>query len=662
MRPLIILLTIIVATAVGGFSQDASPSGPRLDVSLYEIQVEIIPENSFLKGTTTIHLEVLVDTIALPFELNSRLSLVRVVDPEGVTYPHSFDNFNSSRMLVRGDGPFRAGTELTLIFSYDGTLDREEFAYLDDVKRDEKAVVHPDGALLLSEGLWFPSHNLPLDRAMATMRVAVPLGFTVVAAGELQPLETEGISEIFTWVNQQPTARFPVTVARYYRQQFDKMIPMTFFVTEDFKGDLEPVADVVGNLIGYYKELYGSNTGPQRLNLVEVGNVNLPDAEAPGLMLLESDVLKSLSSMLFEAARRTAFHWWATEIFPATSGDVWLSDAFATYAALSYLEKENPDQYEAQLARLAIDALKYEERAPISTGLDLGAGTPPYQSIVESKGAWVLYMLRQLIGNDVFSQLFTDWFGRVRTRTADTADFLQFVNQRTGDDYRWFFTQWVDSTGVPEFDVQYRVLKRTAGGFVVRGQIKQDLELFRMPVDIRIETKGQPEEKNIRITGKNTSFRFETETLPVKFELDPAGKILHESDRMRVLVHLALGEEYQAQGEYVTAIREFEKAKVLAPLNSQAHYRLGETFFLQHSYSNAANSLRDALNGDLRPDWVQVWTHIHLGKIFDILGQRTRALAEYQKAVNTENDHLGAQAEAQKYLKEPYNRPRSLIN
>ena len=662
MRSLIILLTIIAATAVGGFAQDAAPTGPRLDVSQYDIEVEIIPENSFLKGTTTIHFRVLADSLALPFELNSRLSLARVVDPDGVTYTARFDNFNSNRMLVRGDGPFRAGTEHTLVFTYDGTLDREEFAYLDNVRRDEKAVVHPDGALLLTEGLWFPAHNLPLDRATATVRVSVPLGFTVVAAGKLQPLETESISEVFTWINEQPTARFPVTVARYYRQQFEKMIPMTFFVTEDFKGDLEPVADLVSKLIGYYRSQYGGDTGPQHLNLVEVGNVNLPDAEAPGLMLLESDVLKRLENMLFEAARRTAFHWWATEIFPASVGDVWLSDAFATYAALGYLEQERPDQYEAQLARLAIDALKYEERAPISTGLELGAGTAPYQSIIESKGAWVLYMLRQLIGTDTFSKIFTDWFGQVRRRPANTSDFLEFVNQRTSEDYRWFFTQWVDSTGVPEFEVDYRVLKLTAGGFAVRGQIKQDLELFRMPVDVRIETKGQPEEKNIRITGKSTSFRFQTETLPVKFELDPRGKILHESERMRVLVHLALGEEYQAQDEYVTAIREFEKAKALAPLNSQAHYRLGETFFLQHSYSNAANSLRDALNGNLQPDWVQVWTHLHLGKIFDILGHRTRALAEYQKAANTENDHLGAQAEAQKYLKEPYNRPRSLIN
>jgi tetratricopeptide (TPR) repeat protein len=67
------------------------------------------------------------------------------------------------------------------------------------------------------------------------------------------------------------------------------------------------------------------------------------------------------------------------------------------------------------------------------------------------------------------------------------------------------------------------------------------------------------------------------------------------------------------------------------------------------------------LNGDRKPDWVETWIHIYLGKIYDVLGQRQRALAEYQKAVNTKVDYNGAQAEAQKYLQETYSNPGSVI-
>jgi hypothetical protein len=57
-----------------------------------------------------------------------------------------------------------------------------------------------------------------------------------------------------------------------------------------------------------------------------------------------------------------------------------------------------------------------------------------------------------------------------------------------------------------------------------------------------------------------------------------------------------------------------------------------------------------------------VWSYIYLGKIYDILGQRQRAMAEYTKAVNTKDDTDGAQAEAQKWLAEPFTRERTSMN
>ncbi len=54
-------------------------------------------------------------------------------------------------------------------------------------------------------------------------------------------------------------------------------------------------------------------------------------------------------------------------------------------------------------------------------------------------------------------------------------------------------------------------------------------------------------------------------------------------------------------------------------------------------------------------------TQVYLGKINDVLGQRQRALAEYNKAVNTKDDTNGAQAEAQKWLNTPFTREQSTI-
>jgi hypothetical protein len=83
---------------------------------------------------------------------------------------------------------------------------------------------------------------------------------------------------------------------------------------------------------------------------------------------------------------------------------------------------------------------------------------------------------------------------------------------------------------------------------------------------------------------------------------------------------------------------------------------MGEAFFYQRNYAASAQSFRDALDGatDLTTKWTEVWSHIYLGRIYDIQGDRTRAVNEYSKAKQTADDTGGAQAEAEKSLKKAY--------
>ena len=642
------------------WAQQAPGGAPVLDVQHYEISAEVVPDESFVKGEVKIRFVLLEDSVSLPFELNTRLSLHGVRDEEDVSYSTSFDNFDSSRLRVRGSETFRKGTEKTLTFRFEGTLERETYAFL-DTPQAESAVIYPEGAILLSEGNWFPSHRFPLDAATATVKITVPLGFSVVAPGEMRSIETLGISEVFTWESLRLLTRIPVVVARFFRQKFeDSSIPLTFYVTEAFDRDLRPFVDEVTQMLEFFRSEYGP-LDVEALNFVQVSNVRLPSTGSAGLILLETSLLQSSSIPIMELARRVALQWWGYSLRPEASSDAWLQDGFATYAALRYFEVKHSDRFSTELAREAVSALKYESNAPVSKGLELQSGSAQYQSIVASKGAWILYMLGQLVGREQLDGLLGDWYRQKAQQPVNTAEFAAFIQERTGEDLRWFFVQWVESVGIPEFRIEYTIFKLRDGGFKIRGQIKQNIELFRMPLDVRIETKGQPEDKELNIRGKSTAFTFPTETMPLRMELDPHGKILSDSPRMRIAVHVALGEEYQELKEFLPAIREYEKATQLNPRTSIAHYRLGEVFFEQRNLSTAANSFRDALNGDRKPDWVETWIHIYLGKIYDVLGQRQRALAEYQKAFNTKVDYNGAQAEAQKYLKETYSNPGSVI-
>jgi tetratricopeptide (TPR) repeat protein len=156
--------------------------------------------------------------------------------------------------------------------------------------------------------------------------------------------------------------------------------------------------------------------------------------------------------------------------------------------------------------------------------------------------------------------------------------------------------------------------------------------------------------------GTSSEFSVDTFGKPKSVTLDPDGKVLRYSPQMRVAVAIRRGEQFAEVGEYGEALKEYQKALDVSRNSSLAHYRVAEIFFLQNNYQSAANEFREALNGDLDPKWTEVWAHIHLGMIFDITGQRDRAVNEYNHAIRTRDDTQGAQAEAAKYLKQPYQR------
>jgi len=90
--------------------------------------------------------------------------------------------------------------------------------------------------------------------------------------------------------------------------------------------------------------------------------------------------------------------------------------------------------------------------------------------------------------------------------------------------------------------------------------------------------------------------------------------------------------------------------------NSLIHFRLGEIYFSQESYMNAANEFRESLTGKLEPRWIEVWAHVNLGKIYDVNHQRDRAVNEYRLALRTKDNTRGALDEAKKYTETPYSR------
>jgi aminopeptidase N len=366
-------------------------------------------------------------------------------------------------------------------------------------------------------------------------------------------------------------------------------------------------------------------------------------------------------------ARLVASQWWGVQVLPATPGDVWITDGLARYSEALYAEQNAGKEAGLKVVdEFAVGALMYEDAAPIAQAARLAPYSPDYRSVVMNKGAMVFHMLRAQMGDVAFKTSLRDFYYQFAEKAARIDDFVNIAQRRADasvkppqdpPNLRAFFAQWLNSTGVPEFSLEYTVY-RTPKGFRVVGKLKQPLDTFHMPVDLRIDTEGNPELRTVDVVGTESGFTVETfgRPKPGGIKIDPNNVILKGSAGLRARAAVARGEELAEQGRFYDAVAQYQRALSIQPGRPLANFRMGEAFFYQKNYQAAANAFREALQTVPEPSekWTEVWSHIYLGKIFDLLGQRERAVNEYSKAKQTNDDTGSAQQAAEGFLKKAY--------
>ena len=337
-----------------------------------------------------------------------------------------------------------------------------------------------------------------------------------------------------------------------------------------------------------------------------------------------------------------------------------MSDGFARYSEARYVENAaGTAGLEEAVKDMSVGALAYDT-VPLSSAGKLDVFSPEFQSLVTDKGAMILHMLRWVTGDQKYDQTMRTFAAKFAGKPASLDDFRAIAEQNYGDKLTWFFSQWLDSTGAPEFKTKYTVYRLGNNkGFRVVGQISQDLDLFRMPVELKIDTNGKTEDKRVEVVGTNSPFTIETLGKPRRISVDPDDRVLKNSSDVKLRASILRGQGLIQQGDLAGALLEFNKALEVNKNSSLAHYRVAEVFFLQRNYQAAANAYRESLNGDGEPRWTAVWSHIQLGKIFDVTGQRERATNEYRQALQTNDNTQGAQEEARKYLQKPFEQQKN---
>jgi aminopeptidase N len=619
--------------------QDDFAERPKIHVDLYSIEVTLVPADHRFVGKADLQIKQLDRKNYAVFDLDRRLRVdkasiagvearIRQFDVDStVEVDLSAQQFNSSPVIH---------------FEYSGILNPE-----DERREPVLARVSDDSAFLLYGGKWFPTNGLYRDKANMRLKVNAPAGWTAVT-------DLAKVGDGFA--SSQPSYWGTLAVGKYstVNVKSDKADISVNTIRADANA-ASPTAEAVGKMFGFYTEKFGPPPSAN-FRIVEVQGANWNAQSSVGMLLVPSSGIRK--DFDADALSFAIAHQWFPMKFTVKdqSSDAWLADGMAQFASLLYFEKTLPAaEAQTHIHTSLVRALGYEGNTTVRQGGTLDRDTPEYRALVQYKGAYVFRMLRWVVGDETFDKILNQYVRQFQNAPVSTEAFQKLASDVAGGDLGYFFEEWVSGSGVPEFKVDYTIY-REKNGYKIDGTVKQDLDLFRMPVEFQVLTDGDPEFSRVDVAGESSDITVKTDRKPKSVVIDPKEKILHMSTDIKVSVVINRGEELSNEGQYNAAIDEFQRALDVDGNNSLAMFRMGEALLELGNVQAAAQQFQQALNGDLKAKWVEVWSYINRGKIFDIRGLRDRAVTEYQKAINTGDDSYGAQADAQKYLKEPFRR------
>jgi hypothetical protein len=649
-------LAIGLLMAPSAFAQ--RPERSALNITGYGIDAELDTATHHIAATATVSFTAPETLELVSFGFHPALKVTKITDETGklLTGERSADG----TIRVTPGTPFTKGQVSHWTFVYEGVITGNEDGPIEGLKL---AAIQEPITYLLYPARWFPMTGYLTDRFTAEMHIRVPQGMRVFASG------SDGKSKPVTLANGKPGDQydfkwnkpgFPGTViaGRFLPPVSAGPGNVKVYLTVAHQASANELAQTAAKEYDFFTDSFGIPES-SHLNVVEIPDDTLPAVWAPELAaILGSRVGDKTAIRLL--ANTIAHQWWGSEVSPRTMNDAWITNGMSRYGELMYLEDESgKSAMRSALLDVEAGALAYDT-IPLSTAGRLSPFSPEFQSMTLEKGAMIFHMLRWEVGDKAFLDTLKGALSQYTDSSIRSSDFVKVAEAQSQQQLTAFFAQWIDGTGAPQFTDKYAVYRLGNNkGFRTIGEIQQDLDLFRMPVDLRVETDGKTEDKKIEVVGTDTQYVVDTFGRPRRIAIDPNGWLLKATPDLQVRIAILKGQQLVAQGDLTSALAEYQKALEANPQSSLANYRIGELLFTQRNYQASVNSYRDALRGDGEPRWTEVWSHIALGKIFDITGQRDRAVNEYRLAVQTNDNTQGAVNEARQWLQRPYKLPDS---
>jgi aminopeptidase N len=646
-----VLVVLTALLALAG-SELSAAERSNINITGYIIDAQLDPAEHTLKATARVSFTATDNVSQAVFELHNALKVENVTDEHG--HQLSGERGPNATISVGLPNPLSKGANSTFTFVYSGTLSGNEESPVEGLK---VASIGDPITYLLYAARWFPMVGYLTDRFTAQINVTMPAGYRVIGSGLTgSPRSVSGgMQYSFNWT--KPSFPGTIIAGKYEEPLAVAGSPnLKLYVTTPHKQTGPDYVQTANKEFDFFNETFGD--GPSHLlNVVELPDDTLPSYWAPEIAAIAGARMADRTNYRL-LANTMAHQWWGCAVTPATLNDFWVINGMARYGELLYLERvSGQSALQTTVLDISAGALAYDT-IPLTSAGRLDPFSPQFQAMTLDKGGMIFHMLRWEMGDDNFFKFLKAVVSQYSDKPIRTRDVEKVAEQESQLNLTPFFAQWLDGTGAPQFTDKYTVYRLGNNkGFRTIGEIGQDLDLFNMPVELRVETEGKTEIKRVDVVGTNSQYVVDTFGRPRHIATDPDNWVLKNTPDLQVRVAILRGQQLAAAGDNPGALAEYQKALAANPNSSLASYRIGEVLFTQRSYQAAANAYRDALRGDDEPKWTEVWSHIALGKIFDVTGQRDRAVNEYRQAAQTKDNTGGAVNEARKYLQEPYKRP-----
>ena len=659
------LATLFCFLALTAPAQAQATTGrARYDVTSYRIEAQLIPDQHLLRAGADVTFTPLDATRSIVFELNGSLKVLGI-ERNGKPLTNFVQDAAGADASI---GPnvrvdlgevVPVGQPVTLRFRWEGGLQSPEGGPL-ATKR--LAYVGTEGSYLMYAARWFPFHDYAADRATSDITIIVPTGLHVAGTSDeaVTPQAGKDGNTRYRFIHRQPVLPGNFVVGQYITKSLRfGNYDIQFYAKVGSENRIERYAEMMGAALRFYTEQYGSPSFGTRLVVAQIDDESLDTYSALGMVFLASKLFDPSRAVPEERLQReVAYQWWGQTVGLKSFDDAWISQGLAEWSAFALRESTlqggalDNTQRDMQERALTFEQTASIARAPSA----LDDQSAAYQSIVFYKGAMVFRMLRETIGKEKFSQLLRTFLDQYRNKNASIDDFEKLTAQVTGQNMRYFFAQWVEGTGVPEFTVDYQIIRTRSGKFRTRGTVKQNFENLKMPVEVMLRSEGGDHQTTtLQLLDKSEDFDFESQGPPVEVVVDPNNRILRMSEDLRVAVVARRGIEQFREGQFAEAQQQLEAALKMDRSNSWVYYNLGLLYLEQRNWQLALDAFDASLNGNLKPNWIEVWARIKRGNAYDARGMRPQAVNEYNKAVQSGINYDNAQAAAKKFLATPYN-------